>query len=72
MDNCPRCGYVLAREASMNEWISIEDYLPEDKQVVDVLGIACGQTEETILEDLKYFESVGFITNITHWRPHES
>ena len=52
-----------------DQWISVKEKLPENKQVVDVKGIACGQTEETILRELRFFETVGFITNITHWRP---
>lgn len=71
MDNCPRCGYDLARESVLGDWIDVEDYLPSDKQKVSIKGIPVGCTGELII-DIIYNERVGFIKNITHWKPNES
>ena len=56
----------------MPEWISVDEYLPEDRQLVDVIGVPSGQDEEVILVGMQYFSSVGLISNITHWKPHAS
>jgi len=56
----------------MSEWISVKDKLPNDGDRVDVKGFITGTKDVSILRDIHYWDTVGFITNITHWRPHES
>lgn len=57
----------------MKDWISVKEMLPENGQLVDVRGVPSvpfGQTaREVIVTDLRYWDKVGFIDNITHWRP---
>jgi hypothetical protein len=65
-----RIRFELKEVIDGTGWTSVKDKLPEDKQDVDVKGIASGQTEPIILESVQYFETCGFISNITHWRPH--
>jgi lambda repressor-like predicted transcriptional regulator len=65
--------YALAIGAVLQEtWVSVKDKLPKDKQDVDLKGIPSGAVEPVILWDTRYFNSVGFISNVTHWRPHVS
>jgi len=57
---------------SMNKWILVKHRLPKDKQLVDVQGKYSVKKGPVIIKGLEYSSGVGFIVNITHWRPHES
>lgn len=48
-------------------WISVQTRLPYDGQKVSVKGIPSGETNEITI-DITYWDDVGFISNITHWK----
>ena len=52
------------------KWISVKDRLPEDGQYVRVKGIPDTKTKPIEIE-IYYFDNLGFISNITHWKPAE-
>jgi len=54
------------------DWISVKESLPEDGQRVDVKGLISGTKDISILRGIHYWDTVGFISNITHWKPHAS
>jgi hypothetical protein len=56
----------------MFNWVSVEDRLPADHQIIDVKGKPCGDERYEMITHLEYSTTAGFITNITHWRPHVS
>lgn len=61
---CPTCN-EFSRQAS---WIPVSEGSPDDGQFV----LACGYRDdekEPIYLPLHYFDSVGFISNITKWLP---
>jgi hypothetical protein len=49
-------------------YISVDERLPEEGQEITVIGIPTGGTE-LVEADIHYWDAVGLVKNITHWKP---
>ena len=77
--DCEACEATLLYNAGyhkQSEWISVDERLPEDKQICLVYGTAYYVPEETESEEIfttAFYKEFGFVeqihAHITHWMP---
>lgn len=52
----------------MSTWISVDSQLPRNGQAILVKGIPSGM-HDILIAKIRYWDNVGLIKNITHWKP---